>query len=152
MKKILYILFCLIPLLAMQSCTEDWAENELTLDGKISTTISVTVPQLPDAHPQTRAMAMQPQMTNLYLAVFDENGYLLEYVKADDDNTQMATENGTTYNYKVSLKPTESTTYVHFIGNAPKTSLDFGSESEVFKNLYTEKGSEAYWQRAHFQS
>ena len=147
MKKILYILFCLIPLLAMQSCTEDWAENELTLDGKISTTISVTVPQLPDAHPQTRAMAMKPDMKNLYLAVFDENGYLLEYVKADDDNTQMATENGTTYNYKVSLKPTESTTYIHFIGNAPKTNLDFGSESEVFKNLYTEKGSEAYWQR-----
>lgn len=146
MKKILYILFCLIPLLAMQSCTEDWAENELTLDGKISTSISVTVPQLPDAHPQTRAMAVQPQMTNLYLAVFDENGYLLEYVKADN-TTQMAIENGTTYNYKVSLKPTESTTYIHFIGNAPKTNLDFGSESEVLKNLYTENGSEAYWQR-----
>ena len=146
MKKILYILFCLIPLLAMQSCTEDWAENELTLDGKISTSISVTVPQLPDAHPQTRAMAVQPQMTNLYLAVFDENGYLLEYVKADN-TTQMATKNGTTYTYKVSLKPTASTTYIHFIGNAPKTNLDFGSESEVLKNLYTENGSEAYWQR-----
>ena len=146
MKKILYILFCLIPLLAMQSCTEDWVENELTLDGKISTTITVTVPQLPDAQPQTRAMAVQPKMTNLYLAVFDENGYLLEYVKAEN-TTQMATENGTTYTYKVSLKPTESTTYIHFIGNAPKTNLNFGSESEVLKNLYTENGSEAYWQR-----
>lgn len=148
MKKILYILFCLVPLLAMQSCTEDLAENELTLDGKISTTISVTVPQLPDAHPQTRAMAVNPQMENLYLAVFDANGYLLEYVQADA-TSQMATTNGTdpTYNYKVSLKPTTGTTYVHFIGNSPVASLDFGHERELMKNLYTENGNEAYWQR-----
>lgn len=148
MKKILYILFCLIPLLAMQSCTEDLAENELTLDGKISTTISVTVPQLPDAHPQTRAMAMKPEMTNLYLAVFDENGYLLEYVKADY-TTQMATENEVEYTFKVSLTPTDFRTIVHFIGNAPET-VSFGTETETIGRLFTKDGNEAYWERVVF--
>lgn len=148
MKKILYILFCLIPLLAMQSCTEDLAENELTLDGKISTTISVTVPQLPDAHPQTRAMAMKPEMTNLYLAVFDENGYLLEYVKADN-TTVMARKNETEYLFNVSLTPTDFCTIVHFIGNAPET-VSFGTETETIGRLFTENGYEAYWERVVF--
>lgn len=132
----------------MQSCTEDWAENELTLDGKISTTISVTVPQLPDAHPQTRAMAMKPEMTNLYLAVFDENGYLLEYVKADN-TTQMATKNETEYTFNVRLTPTDFRTIVHFIGNAPET-VSFGTETETIGRLFTEKGNEAYWERVVF--
>ena len=132
----------------MQSCTEDLAENELTLDGKISTTISVTVPQLPDAHPQTRAMAMKPQMTNLYLAVFDENGYLLEYVKADN-TTQMAKENEVEYTFDVSLTPTDFRTIVHFIGNAPET-VSFGTEAETIGRLFTENGNEAYWERVVF--
>lgn len=144
LKKLLYI----IPLLAMLSCTERWEDN-LTDDGKLSTTISVVLPQLPDAHPQTRAMAVKPDMQNLYVAVFDKNGYLLEYVEADktNNNTVMAKENGTAYAYKVKLTTTNTKTYVHFIGNAPKTSLDFGSEEDVLSSLYTEGGNEAYWQR-----
>lgn len=132
----------------MQSCTEDWAENELTLDGKISTTISVTVPQLPDAHPQTRAMAMKPEMTNLYLAVFDENGYLLEYVKADN-TTEMARENEVEYTFDVRLTPTDFRTIVHFIGNAPET-VSFGTETETIGRLFTENGDHAYWERVVF--
>lgn len=142
-KKLLYM----IPLLAMLSCTERWEDN-LTNDGKLSTTISVVLPQIPDALPQTRAMAMNPQMRNLYLAVFDENGYLLEYVKADA-TTEMASENEKTYKYKVSLTPTDFPTYVHFIGNAPET-ISFGTEVEAVGKLYTEGGNDAYWQRIVF--
>ena len=144
-KKLLYIL----PLLAMLSCTERWEDN-LTNDGKLSTTISVVLPQIPDALPQTRAMAMNPQMRNLYLAVFDENGYLLEYVKADA-SSQMATENNTAYTYKVSLTPTDFPTYVHFIGNAPEA-ISFGTEVEAVGKLFTQGGehADAYWQRIVF--
>lgn len=144
-KKLLYIL----PLLAMLSCTERWEDN-LTNDGKLSTTISVVLPQIPDALPQTRAMAMNPQMRNLYLAVFDENGYLLEYVKADA-TTEMASENEKTFKYKVSLTPTDFPTYVHFIGNAPET-ISFGTEVEAVGKLFTEGGehADAYWQRIVF--
>ncbi|MBR5842547.1 MAG: hypothetical protein IKY64_08100 [Bacteroidaceae bacterium] len=132
-------------LLALTSCTDQLGSDFVT-DGKLSTTISVVLPQIPDAHLQTRAMAMSPQLSNLYLAVFDENGYLLEYVKAD---AALATTNNTVYNYKVSLTPTDFPTYVHFIGNAP-SSMKFGTEVEAVGSLFTENGAEAYWQRVIF--
>lgn len=146
MKRILYYI---IPLLAMLSCSEQ-IEQDVVAEGKLGTTVSVVLPQIPDAYPQleTRAMAMNPQMENLYLAVFDDNGYLLEYVKATDDS-QMATENETTYKYQVSLTPTDFPTYIHFIGNAPST-LSFGTEVEAVGKLFTEGGSEAYWQKISF--
>lgn len=146
MKRILYYI---VPLLAMLSCSEQM-EQDIIAEGKLSTTISVVLPQIPDAYPQlgTRAMGMNPQMENLYLAVFDDNGYLLEYVKATDDS-QMATKNETTYKYQVSLTPTDFPTYIHFIGNAPST-LSFGTEVEAVGKLFTEGGSEAYWQKISF--
>lgn len=151
MKKILYILFCLVPLLTMQSCTERLEEN-LTNERKLSTTISVIVPQLPNAHSQTRAMDIQPDVNSLHVAVFDENGYLLEYVEAtykdekDNIKTGLAEENNKIYDYTVDLTPTDFKTTLHFIGNGPK-SIRFGTETEVMSKLYTEKGQEAYWQR-----
>ena len=141
MKKLLYIL----PLLAMLSCTERWEDNHAN-DGKMTTTISVVLPQIPAACPQqTRAMSLTPDIKNLYVAVFDDNGYLLEYVKADQSST-MATKNETLYNYKVSLTPTNFKTIVHFIGNGPEK-LPFGTEVEAIGGLITEKGADAYWQR-----
>lgn len=147
MKKILYILFCLVPLLTMQSCTERLEEN-LTNEHKLSTTISVIVPQLPSAHPQTRAMDIQPDVNSLHVAVFDENGYLLEYVAAtyEDEKTELANVNNFEYKYTVDLTPTDFKTTLHFIGNGP-TSMRFGTETEVMSKLYTENGQEAYWQR-----
>ena len=146
MKRILYYI---VLLFAMLSCTEQ-VEQEMVAEGKLATTVSVVLPQIPDVYPQpaTRAMAMNPQMENLYLAVFDDNGYLLEYVKATDDS-EMATENETEYTYNVSLTPTDFPTYLHFIGNAPST-LSFGTEVEAVGRLFTEGGAEAYWQRISF--
>lgn len=147
MKKLLYI----IPLLAMLSCTER-LEDDFATDDTLSTTISVVLPQLPDAHPQTRAMDIQPTLTSLHVAVFDKNGYLLEYLQAvekDADGntkTEYAEENYTQYNYSVNLTPTNSKTTLHFIGNGPDN-LGFGTETEVLGKLFTEGGNEAYWQR-----
>ena len=147
MKKILYILFCLVPLLTMQSCTEHLEEN-LTNERKLSTTISVIVPQLPSAHSQTRAMDIQPDVNSLHVAVFDENGYLLEYVEAtyEDKKTELAEGNNVECKYTVDLTPTDFKTTLHFIGNGP-TSIRFGTETEVMSKLYTKNGQEAYWQR-----
>lgn len=150
MKKILYILFCLVPLLTMQSCTEHLEEN-LTNERKLSTTISVIVPQLPNAHPQTRAMGILPDVNSLHVAVFDENGYLLEYVKAQvkdqyNNDVESVKQNNVEYKYTVDLTPTDFKTTLHFIGNGP-TSIRFGTETEVMSKLYTKDGQEAYWQR-----
>lgn len=143
----------LIWAVATMSCT-DRLESEYVAADKVSTNISVVVPNIPDAAPKTRAMAMAPQMQNLYLAVFDNNGYLLEYVQAttsdtnDDGNEDWATTNETQYEYEVVLTPTDFPTTIHFIGNAP-SKIDFGSETEAIGQLYTENGNEAYWQRIH---
>lgn len=145
MKIIKNILYYIVPLLAMLSCAEQ-VELGGAAEGKLGTTISVVLPKIPNAYPQTRAMAINPDMENLYLAVFDNNGYLMEYVKADIEN-QEAIENSTEYTYNVTLKPTDGATTIHFIGNSPTASLKFGSEEELLASLYTENGNEAYWQR-----
>ena len=138
-KKLIYI----IALLALFACT-DQIEHEAMVDDKLTTTISVVVPQLPAAYPQSRAMALSPDLKNLKLAVFDNNGYLLEYVSATE--VQLATQNETTYGYKVQLRATNFPTYIHFIGNAPEN-IQYGTETEAIGRLFTEGGDEAYWQR-----
>ena len=66
--------------------------------------VSLDIPEIPVGISSTRALGEKPQLENLYLAVFDASGYLLEYVKAD---AEMATENEQNYTYKVALTPTE---------------------------------------------
>ena len=145
MKIMKKLLLYIVPLLTMFSCSEQ-LEGISSTDKGIETTISVVIPQLPDAHPQSRVMALNPQLQNLKLAVFDNNGYLLEYVPATLTEQQKATQNETTYGYNVTLRPTDFRTYIHFIGNAPDK-IQFGTETEAIGRLFTEGGQEAYWQR-----
>ncbi|MBQ2122277.1 MAG: hypothetical protein II199_07235, partial [Bacteroidaceae bacterium] len=146
MKRIQHIFLYIITLMAILSCA-DFLEGEYgTNDGRVTTSISVQLPQLPDAHPRTRAMAINPDVQKLHLAVFDQNGYLLEYVKATPAN---ATENEKLYNYTVKLTPTDQPTSIHFIGNGPEQ-IEWGTEAEAIGRLYTEGGNEAYWEKLEF--
>ena len=145
MKIMKKLLLYIVPLLTLFSCSEQ-LEGISSTDKGLETTISVVIPQLPDAHPQSRAMALNPQLQNLKLAVFDNNGYLLEYVAATLTEEQKATENETKYGYNVELRPTDFPTYIHFIGNAPEN-IQYGTETEAIGRLFTEGGNEAYWQR-----
>ena len=145
MKTMKKLLLYIVPLLTLFSCSEH-LEGISSTDKGMETTISVVIPQLPDAHPQSRAMALNPQLQNLKLAVFDDNGYLLEYVSATLTEEQKAIENEITYGYKVELRPTDFPTYIHFIGNAPEN-IQYGTETEAIGRLFTEGGNEAYWQR-----
>lgn len=140
-----YRILYLIALFAMFACSEQLGDK-YSIDKGLETTISVVIPQLPDAHPQSRAMGLNPQLENLKLAVFDNNGYLLEYVSATLTNEQKATENEKEYGYTVTLRPTDFRTYIHFIGNAPEN-IQYGTETESIGSLFTEGGKEAYWQR-----
>ena len=138
-----YRILYLIALFAMFSCSEHF-EGKYSIDKGLETIVSVVIPQLPNAHPQSRVMGLNPDLKNLKLAVFDDNGYLLEYVSATE--VQLATQNETTYGYKVQLRPTDFPTYIHFIGNAPEN-IQYGTETEAIGRLFTEGGNEAYWQR-----
>lgn len=148
MKRIQHIFLLVISLLTVLSCADLLEGDYTSTEGKVTASISVSVPQLPVAHTQrdTRAMSMTPDVQNLYLAVFDNNGYLLEYVKATADPAVKA-ETG--YDYTVELTPTDHPTTIHFIGNGPE-SIDWGTEAEAIGGLYTEGGNEAYWESLYF--
>ena len=141
------VLIYAVALLGILACSEH-LEEDLTgvlVGDKVCLSVSLDIPEIPMGVSSTRALGEKPQLENLYLAVFDASGYLLEYVKAD---AELATENEQNYTYKVALTPTDFPTTIHFIGNAP-SSVSFGSELEVMGSMYTEDGHEAYWQRVH---
>ena len=110
-------------------------------DGKVEVELTVQVPNV--QLPESRALTEKPYIFHLYLAVFDEAGYLLEYVKAD---VTPAVENHTAYTYKVKLSPTSYPTTIHYIANGP-TSVNFGTETEVVGNMSTWGETDAYWQK-----
>lgn len=143
MKTIKNILLFILPLLALLSCSEQM-ERDMPADNKLSTTISVVLPQIPDAQPQTRAMGEEATLRTLHLAVFDQNGILLEYVKATELSKSSSNN---TYTYKVILKPTQGvTTTIHFIGNGPEN-LNYATEMQAIASLSTGNNDDAYWQR-----
>lgn len=140
MKKILYIIFAI---LLIASCVEA-IEGPQTADpdeGKVVVDFSVVVP---DARPAAKAMGETPQMKNLYLAVFDDAGYLAEYVKADP--VALATDNGTEYEYSVPLSLSQTTRIIHWIGNAPE-SVQYGSEESVLMSIKSRGDEDLYWYR-----
>ena len=141
------VLIYVVALLGILACSEH-LEKDLTgvlVGDKVCLSVSLDIPEIPMGVSSTRALGEKPQLENLYLAVFDASGYLLEYIKAD---AEPATENEQNYTYKVALTPTDFPTTIHFIGNAP-SSVSFGSELEVMGSMYTEGGKEAYWQMVH---
>ena len=104
---------------------------------------------LPEPVIATKAMAHEPQLKNLYLAVFDQAGYLREYVKAAPVTD--AKKNGTKYSYQVKLKMSENPCIIHFIGNAPE-SVKFGSEETVLNAIKAKNGEDIYWYRRTLSS
>ena len=109
--------------------------------------------------PATKAMVEGADIKNIYVAVFDAEGFKLsEYTKATPATTGDNLDNGTDYQYTVELKVSDKPRFVHIIANAPK-SLRFGSENEVIGELFTKYDSpdtqeegfqNAYWQRLEF--
>lgn len=144
MKKLLYI-FSFVMLAC--SCTQEIAEVDTNpYAGKVAIDFNI---QLNGPSVATKAMADDPQLKNLMLAVFDETGYLVEYTWAINEGTVYATENGTRYPYKAYLTQSKTPRIIHFIGNAPQD-LKFGTEEAVMASLSSDLGSEnedMYWYR-----
>lgn len=135
------LLSILIAIIFAVSCTQEIEDIKSTLitEGQLAVDISL---QVPEASMSTKSMADKPQLRNLYLAVFDQAGYLREYVQADPVTN--AKENGTTYSYRVLLNMSENPCTIHFIGNAPST-LKFGTEETVLNSIKATGGEDLYW-------
>lgn len=124
---------------------EDKAIVESSVKDKVEVTFSV---DLPEPTFGTKAMSDNPEVQNLYVAVFGGSGFLKEYVKAEAVNatTNYNTDNPTKYRYKVTLSLTDSDVKIHFIANGPDN-LPFRNEDEVIASLLKTGDEDAYWQR-----
>lgn len=143
MKKLVYILFLMLSILSCQDQLESMKQPQVGADGKVEVEFTVQIPEVQLYN--SRALAEKPYIFHLYLAVFDEAGYLLEYVKAD---LNPAVENNEEYTYKVKLSPTSYPTTIHYIANGP-TSVSFGTETEVVGQMSTWGEADAYWQKVY---
>jgi len=150
MKKIYCILLSTI---LAASCTEQLVpEGNLADDETGEKTTLYFNPVIACETSQTKAMADNPEIHSIHVAVFDGQGYKLsEYVEASP--CSYADENGTAFSYSVDLKVTTGRRILHFIANGPQ-SLPYGKETEVIGSLYTSIDADginefdtAYWQR-----
>lgn len=150
MKKIFYTL--LIALLGATACSvnEIGQPEPMNENGKVTYVMGLEFPEIFVA---TRgAMADDPIIDNVYVAVFGGNGYLNDYAKAEPcnaDGTAKAdysgVQNGVLFYYKVTLTATTSRRTVHVIANGPDQ-LQFNAyDYEVMPELTTDAGNGAYW-------
>ena len=145
MKKLLYIFSCVV---LASACIQELPD--LNRDGELADKVEIdfTV-QVQDPSVATKALAQNPTLRNLMVAVFDASGYLLEYTYAIGD-TQYATKNGVRYKYNVALTQSDEPRIIHFIGNAPEK-LTFGVEETVLADITSSIGKYAddgiYWCR-----
>gem|GEM_PF-991623 len=150
MKKLFFIFFSVLTLAA--SCVRELDIQSpdpagIQLDSTVTITFGVQAPE--STH--TKAMADQPQIDCLFVAVFGGSGYLKEYVKAEpvelaDHQRDSLTDPNHLYAYTVKLSLTKSKIRVHFIANGPGE-LPFDYESTVIGQLTTTGGEDAYWQK-----
>lgn len=138
MKKILFGLLATL----LVACHND----EITIspqDGseKAELTVSVKVPEAASA--SARSLE-NPAITSLYLVVFDDMGYLVESVQATPVNSFAMT--GETA-FKVTLTKASSKRIIHFVANYDASSLSYGAESAVIRNMTVDGKEDAYWQR-----
>lgn len=125
---------------------EDPSQTSELPDVSGEATIEFSV-ALPGGMAQTKAMGDSPvtDVQNLYLIVFDSNGYFVESRQAEIGN-----RNNNMANFSVTLTMTNQKRIIHFIANCPIDQVEYGHESEVISGLYVTKGETietAYWHR-----
>lgn len=164
MKRLIYIISAL---LFLSSCVKELREPLITVDGKEVPAGYALVDfsvKVPSKGPETKAFADTPQIQNLYLAVFDQNSYLEDFVEATSkgpvsssvDNTypnvNYDESSSSIWNFQATLPISTDPRYIHFIANSPVTKLSFGREDEIIGDLATEGTTDAYWQRVELPS
>lgn len=120
--------------------------SEINDGEKVQLTFKVNVPD----RSQVTKSFVSPVIDNLYLIVFDNNGYLAEKCKAEPvDGWSVSSTEPT--EFTVTLTASASQRTIHFIANYNgPDQLVFGSESDVIGGLRHEDGEDAYWQKMVF--
>ena len=170
MKKIFYSLT--MAVLCLTACQKeiDPIQSVSAPDYPEGATVeaffTVSIPYSNGALPITRAseMAQIPEIDNLYIAIFGDNGGMLQQLVPativpgtgvlyeTDETEDNYGESG--YNYQVKytaeLPLSDEERNLHFIGNCPEDVLenvDFLYEKDFMDKLSTSDGEAAYWQK-----
>ena len=150
----------LLPVLAlsMAGCDRDILDNAAVDDNCQKATFYFTPDFAGAGSASTKSLAEQPEVKNIFFAVFDAAGFKLsEYAEAVPNT--LADENGKLFLYSVELTVTDQPRVVHIIANAPEK-IKFGSETEVIGTLVTQYDAaetgvfdrkDAYWQRVYLE-
>lgn len=162
MKKIIYILS--IALLGATACSVNELGQPESVNDKGKVTFVMGL-EFPEVFIATRgAMAENPMIDDVHVAVFGDKGYLNEYVKAVpcdyDEETGVVTEkeafeniqNGVLFYYKVTLTATTGYRAIHVIANGPDQIQYNSYDYEVMPKLFTNKGEGAYWTMFELQN
>lgn len=167
MRKIQYIF--LAAALALTACHRDelpvpTPNAKSSDDAKVAITFPVAIPV---NGLSTKAMADEPQVENIYVAVFGGSGYFNEWVRAEVVGTEMAEynyrdyEDSDNHDYKiyklaVRLSMSDSRLRLHVIANCPVgdppiTGVSSEDTEDVVmskvRSQIGEKNNDAYWQK-----
>ena len=151
MKKYIYIIASLI--LGLTACTDRMPVPEPEGEATVTIDMMVSLPQSVKATKATERDS-NPQIENIYVAVFGRQGYLNDYALAipiDENGNRIdtyASTNGTDYYMRVTLLATTSTRYIHIIANGPDH-LDYQTQIKdlmLGEALMTSDNKGAYWQ------
>lgn len=159
MKRILYTIFTIFFLVACHQEEIDTTSSSQESD-KVTLSLSLQIPEAQSL--DTRAFNDDgSNIDKLFLAVFNENGFLEEVVEAADlGYTPTETEGYTEVCFEVELKQSSYKRIIHFIayqsdGESDKLTeqiknMEYGSESALISSLNVSGTKDAYWQRKEF--
>ena len=164
MRHLRYIVLAGILLLAA-ACAEKEVmpapspETPEGATGKVKISFSVVTP----GSPRTKAtIDSDPDIDNLYVAVFSASGFFNEWVPATINNVTEVHYDGTSatkYNLTISLTTSESRLRLHFIANCPEryksappiTGISSQDLEEIvmskIRSQITETHNDGYWQK-----
>lgn len=146
----------------MVACHQEEIDTTSSSQESDKVTLSLSL-QIPEAQSlDTRAFNDDgSNIDKLFLAVFNENGFLEEVVEAADlGYTPTETEGYTEVCFEVELKQSSYKRIIHFIayqsdGESDKLTeqiknMEYGSESALISSLNVSGTKDAYWQRKEF--
>lgn len=151
MKKLLYIFMCLAM---TQACIKEnfpTSPNDVTEGEEVTLSMSVSVPGMEVA---TRAFGEYEYTDGshpyLWVVVFDQQGYLVEYAKATEQSLTGGSLNETKFSVK--LHETPEPCIIHYLLNyADNLDLAYGHESSLIGGLVVGPDKDVYWQRRVLQ-